>query len=377
MSTAPAEATAQGNGAAPPGRELIDTDVHERALLEDLLPYLEPQWQRYITHYGWVPDRALPYSQPTAGGLDRADAKPGDGRPGGSDLGLLQRQLLDEFNVTHAILTGWLNASAMQEGWVEFKTALMSAYNDWLVEHWLERDERLYGSVQVNSWDAEAAAREIDRMAEHPRIVQVMLYSGYEAFGAPRYHPIFEAAERHGLVVGIHHSENSPTALGRHRYFAEWHTLVPQVFMSQTVSLIFNGVFDRYPDLRVIMIEGGFSYVPHLMWHADQQYKELRHEGPWVKRLPSRIIREHVRFATQPIEEFTAAQLETLIGQMESDELVCFSSDYPHWDFDSPEESLPAGLNPDLARKIFSENARAIYTRLPAPKATPAAGVAA
>jgi uncharacterized protein len=323
---------------------LIDTDVHERADLTDLVPYLEPIWHRYITDYGWVPDRSLPYAQPTAGGLDRADAKPDGNRPGGSDLGLLREQLLDEFDVQQAILTGWLNASAMQEGWVEFKTALMSAYNDWQIEQWLERDERLYGSIHVNAWDAEAAAREVDRLAGHPKLVQVMLYIGSEPFGAPRYHPIFAAAERHGLVVGIHHSESSPTALGRHRYYAEWHTLVPQVFMSQAVSLIFNGVFDRFPALHVILIEGGFSYVPHLMWRADQQYKELRHEVPWVKRLPSRIIREQMRFATQPIEEFTSAQLQTLIGQMESDELLCFSTDYPHWDFDSPPAALPAGL---------------------------------
>ena len=84
-------------------------------------------------------------------------------------------------------------------------------------------------------------------MAAHARVVQVMLYIGDQPYGGPRYHPIFEAAERHGLVVGIHHSENSPTALGFHRYFAEWHTLVPQVFMSQAVSLIFNGVFDSFP----------------------------------------------------------------------------------------------------------------------------------
>lgn len=359
---------------SPPrrGPRFIDTDVHERAELGVLVPYLEPIWRKYITDYGWVPDRFLPYSQPTAGGLDRLDAKTPDGGFGGSDLGLLREQLLDEFNVEHAILTGWLNASAFQEGWVEFKTALMSAYNDWQIENWVERDDRLYGSIHVNAWDAQGAVREIHRMAEHPRMVQVMLYVCNQAFGEPRYHPIFEAAEQHGLVVGIHHSENSPTALGFHRYFAEWHTLVPQVFMSEAVSLIFNGVFDKYPDLKVILIEGGFSYVPHLMWHADQQYKELRHEVPWVKRKPSTIIRDQMRFATQPIEEFTAAQLETIIGQMESDELLCFSTDYPHWDFDSPLEALPPDISPDLAHKIFYGNARSIYHRLPVPAAAEA-----
>jgi predicted TIM-barrel fold metal-dependent hydrolase len=348
------------------GPRFIDVDVHERADLRDLLPYLEPVWHKYITDYGWVPDRFLPYSQPTAGGLDRADAKPDGVRPGGSDLGLLREQLLDLYDVEYAVLTGWLNASSMQEGWTEFKTALMSAYNDWQVEHWLDRDERLYGSVHVNAWDPEAAAREIDRMAAHDRIVQVMLYIGDQPFGAPRYHPIFAAAARHDLVVGIHHSENSPTALGRHRYFVEWHTLVPQVFMSQAVSLIFNGVFDRFPELRVILIEGGFTYVPHLIWTADQQYKELRHEVPWVKRTPGRIIREQLRLASQPTVEMTAPALLTLIDQMGSDELICFSTDYPHWDFDSPLEALPPGLPDDLARKLFLDNARATYRRLPA-----------
>jgi predicted TIM-barrel fold metal-dependent hydrolase len=345
---------------------IIDTDVHERTDLQELLPYLDPVWHRYITDYGWIPDRFLPYSQPTAGGLDRADAKPGGTRPGGSDLGLLQAQLLDEYAIDQAILTGWLNASSMQEGWTEFKTALMSAYNDWQLANWVERDERLFGSVHVNAWDPEGAAREIDRMAAHERFVQVMLYIGDQPFGNPRYHPIFEAAARHGLVVGIHHSENSPTALGRHRYFAEWHTLVPQVFMSQAVSLIFNGVFEKYEDLRVILIEGGFTYVPHLMWTADQQWRELRHEVPWVKRPPSRIIREQMRFASQPTVEMRADQLTTLIDQMGSDELICFSSDYPHWDFDSPLEALPPNLPDELARKIFFENAQATYRRLPA-----------
>jgi predicted TIM-barrel fold metal-dependent hydrolase len=353
---------------------IIDTDIHERADVNDLVPYLDPRFQHYITEAGWVPDRSLPYTQLTAGGLDRADAKLPDGRPGGSDLGLLQRQLLDEFGHEYGILTGWLNASALHPGWSEFKTALMSAYNDWQIEHWLDREERLLGSIHVNIHDPQGAVREIERLAAHPRMVQVMLYIGPtdSPFGEPQYHPIYEAAARHRLVVGIHHSENSRTALGFHRYFIEWHTCVPQVFMSEVVSLVFNGVFDKHPELKVILIEGGFSFVPHLMWKMDQQYRELRSEVPWVKRMPSDILRAQVRFATQPIEEFSGAEFERLIDQMGSDELLCFSTDYPHWDFDSPLEALPPDIPDDLRRKILADNARAIYERLPAQ-----AGVAA
>ncbi|HEX6666623.1 MAG TPA: amidohydrolase family protein [Solirubrobacterales bacterium] len=344
----------------------IDADVHERAELEDLLPHLDPIWHRYITDYDWQPERLLPYSQPTAGGLDRLDSKPDGVRHGGSDLGFLRQQLLDEYDVVAAVLTGWLNTSSLEEGWPEFKTALMSAYNDWQVQEWIERDERLFGSIHVNTWDVEGAVREIDRMAAHPKMVQVMLYSGSEPFGAPRFHPIFEAAARHELAVAIHHSENSPTALGRHRYFIEWHTLVSQVFMSQAVSIVFNGVLDRFEGLKVILVEGGFSYVPHLMWRADQQYRELRHEVPWLTRMPSDAMRAQMRFATQPIEEFTAPQLTTLIDQMGSDELVCFSTDYPHWDFDSPLRALPAALSEDLKRKIFFDNSYDLFPRIAA-----------
>lgn len=349
---------------------IIDTDVHERADLHALVPYLAPIWRKYITDFGWQPDRVLPYAQFAAGGLDRLDAKLPDGRPGGSDYDLLRRQLLDEYDIDHAILTGWLDASALHPGWPEFKTALMSAYNEWQIEEWLQRDERLLGSVHVNAHDPVGAAREIDRVGTHSRMVQAILYIADKPFGDPYYHPIYEAAARNNLSMGFHHSENAPTALGFHRYFIEWHTLVPQIFMSTVVSLIFNGVFDKYPDLKVFMIEGGFSYVPHLMSRADQQYKELRSEVPWVKRMPSDIIRDNVRFATQPTEEMSLEGLQRLIDWCGSDELFCFSTDYPHWDFDSPLEALPQGMPDDLRRKIFHQNAKNSYPKMPALRTT-------
>lgn len=347
------------------GCTTIDIDVHERADTMSLVPYLDPLWRKYITDMGWMPDRILPYSQFTVAGLNRADSNLPDGRPGGSDLSLMRRQLLDENKLRYAVLTGWLDASGLHPGWPEFKTALMTAYNNWQAEQWLDEEPRLLGSIHVNANDPEGAAKEIERLAPNPRFAGVIIYIYNQAFGEPRYHPIFEAAARHGLPVGFHHTENSPTALGFHRYFIEWHTLVPQVFMSELVSLVFNGVFDKYRDLRVVMIEGGISYVPHILWRMDQQYKELRAEVPWVKRLPSEIVHEQVRFATQPVEEFSSEQVVDLVRQVGSDELFLFSTDYPHWDFDSPFEAFPRDLPEALHRKLMFENALATYSRIP------------
>ena len=57
----------------------------------------------------------------------------------------------------------------------------------------------------------------------------------------------------------------------------------------------------------------------------------------------------------------TTEQLLQIIGQLDSDDFLMFSTDYPHWNFDSPEEAFPAKLPKSLARKILSENAREFY----------------
>jgi predicted TIM-barrel fold metal-dependent hydrolase len=121
-------------------------------------------------------------------------------------------------------------------------------------------------------------------------------------------------------------------------------------------------VFEQFPTLRVVLIEGGFTWLPALMWRLDKEWRGMRREIPWVTRRPSDIIRQHVRLTLQPLDAPPDPQhLLQIIGQMESDELLLFSSDYPHWHFDTPEAALPAGLPEALRRKILAENARAFY----------------
>ena len=358
-----------GDGAHDPRSErplVIDTDIHEIAPLTSLLPFLEPKWRHYITQYRWSPDKPNPFAVPAGAGRDRLDAIPAGGGPGGSDIDLLRKHVFDDAGIDCGILAGRLNATGWDPSWPEFKTALMSAYNDWQIQCWLDQENRLLGSIHVNANDPANAAKEIDRLGQHPRMMQVMMYVRDKPLGDRYYHPIYEAAERQGLPVAFHPSGASATAFGYHSYYTEWKILVgPESFMSTLVSLIFNGVFERYPALRVLLVEGGFTWLPSLMNRADQNFRELRLEVPWVKRLPSETIREHARFTTQPMDEISAAELMSYIELMGSDELLCYSSDYPHYDFDSPTQALPSGLPDDLRRKILSGNARKFYgTRL-------------
>jgi predicted TIM-barrel fold metal-dependent hydrolase len=353
--------------ATPAARQtlLIDTDVHEYLRsTSDLVPYLEPIWQRFITEYGW---RTLdiangwPYA-PTA--PKRADWVLEDGTMA-TDVEKLAEHLFEQEKISVAIINGLFHVSALQAEY-DFAKALASAYNDWQIENWLERDDRLRGSVHVVAHDPAAAAYEIDRAAEHPRMVQVFLPTVTDRqYGDPFYRPIFEAAVRNDLVVALHHGGHTRTVLGFPRYFIEWHSLAaPQAGMNQLMSIIFNGVLDKYESLKVVILETGIGWVPWLMGRLDQQYRELRIQVPWVKRLPSDHMRDSVRISTQPMGELRAPDITQIIELAEADNMFMFSTDYPHYDADTGVQVLPASLPEDLRLKIRHGNALETYPRL-------------
>jgi predicted TIM-barrel fold metal-dependent hydrolase len=114
--------------------------------------------------------------------------------------------------------------------------------------------------------------------------------------------------------------------------------------------------------LKIVFLEGGFGWVPAVMWRLDQSWRALRSEVPWLQRRPSEYIRDQVRFTTQPFEEpDNPRHLLYLIEMMGSDRLLLFASDYPHWDFDAPSNSLPAVFGPELIEKILWSNAQEFY----------------
>ena len=176
------------------------------------------------------------------------------------------------------------------------------------------------------------------------------------------FHPIYEAAERNRLALAFHHSAAIQTAIGWPRYFVELHTLIVQVHQAQLTSLVFGGVFDKFPSLKAVFLEGGFTWVPSLMWRMDEQWKSLRAEVPWVTRRPSEVIRSHIRFSTQPMEDpEDPTDLLKMVEMMGSDRLLMFSSDYPHYDYDSPARSIPHCFPHDLTERIMFLNAADFY----------------
>jgi len=345
---------------------LIDTDVHERwTSPEDVFPYLDPFWQRQVEHASGFPSvPATPYLPPIQHGGTRREWQTDAGW--GRSLSDMQHHLFDEEKTSIGILNGFY-AFAAVKGSYEFMAALAAAYNDWQIDKWLEPEPRLRGSVHVTIKDPEVAAREIDRVGSHPQVVQVFLPTLTDTeFGDPFYAPIFEAALRNDLVVAMHHQGCTQSVIGFPRYYVTLHTMrAPMANMAQLVGMIFNGTFDKYPELKVVVLESGVAWVPWFMWRLDEQYRGHRAEVPWVKRLPSEIMRAQIRVATQPIGDVTAAQFVKLVEMVESESIYVFASDYPHYDADSAYAVLPSKTIPeDFRLRLRYKNALETFPKL-------------
>ncbi|MGH2910212.1 MAG: amidohydrolase family protein [Solirubrobacteraceae bacterium] len=355
---------------------MIDCDVHQNFnRLADLLPWLDPQYRDFVEHGGFGGLGLPNYPWVHPGGFTMNEADPADGGVAGSEYGTLCEQLLDRQGVEYAILTGEeiLNVSCLPHP--QLAAALATAYNRWLIEQWLARDERLRGSLVIASQDAPRAAQEIRAFGEHPQIVQVILSGGAPAgYGDMRYEPILDAAVELGLPVAIHVGAEGlgmnppPTATGHPAYYVEWHTLLPAAAQSHLVSLICRGAFARRPELRLVLVEAGVSWLPSLLWRLDANWKALRSEIPWVREPPSETVSRQVRFTTQPLEQpadhrHLRQALEMIDG---IEHVLMYASDYPHWDFD-PATLIRSRLPREWRDRIMSENARELY-RLPVAK---------
>jgi uncharacterized protein len=113
-----------------------------------------------------------------------------------------------------------------------------------------------------------------------------------------------------------------------------------------------------------VLLESGFTWLPTHLWHLSKFWRGLRMEVPWVDRPPFEIVRDQVRLTLQPVDAPPRREvLERLLEHMGSDELLLFSTDYPHWQFDG-EDALPDGLPDALVRKILIDNPRETYPRL-------------
>jgi predicted TIM-barrel fold metal-dependent hydrolase len=322
---------------------VVDSDVHpvpKPGMLMDHVP--EPWRSKYFlsrktgsTIFYDPPDYAYAYAM-------RMDTfPPGGGFPGsepdfafeqlilgaGSDIGILEPQ-------------------ARMARLPEASSAMATAFNHWLDREWLDSThnwhQRWRGSIVAAAEDPAGAAREIETWAGHPYMAQILIRAEPRpSWGDPMYDPVWTAAVKHDIPVSCHLSRGAFETLpmppvGLPSYNHDFMTTYSLLAANQVMSMVFDGLFDRFPSLRIVFVEHAFSWILPLLWRMDRIHAE-RSSYLELKRKPSDYVKEHIRFTTQPLDyPEDKTELTRALDWMEAEKILLFSSDYPHWTFDDP-----------------------------------------
>ena len=297
--------------------DVIDCDVHCAPESYDaLFPYLSDYWRQYITEAG-IRLNGMAHAYPR-----------GVVAPAPSSHTEL---------AGHVPEVGILNCLTVFETHRNpyFAAAVASAINDWLRDEFLERDSRLRASLVVSPVSTDDAVSEIERVGEDPRFVQVLLPVRSDLpWGHKNNHAMFAAARDAGLQIGLHawgRAGKAPTPSGFTTTYLEDYLGNQPIAQAQVLGFVSEGVFERFPDLRVVVMECGFAWLAPLLWRFDKDWKGVWREVPWVKRRPSEYVHEHFRFTTAPAHlPGDPAAIDQVLEMLDGPGMLVYASDYPH-----------------------------------------------
>jgi predicted TIM-barrel fold metal-dependent hydrolase len=367
---------------------LIDCDVHNNPKHpKEYLEYMPARWRDLLTASGdsSLPGLQAPFIGSTSvpNGLAKRHETYSEKGPPGSDLDMMREHLLDAFDIETAVLGHDVGSqAALLNG--ELALVVCRASNDWMADRWLGAggDDRLCGAILVPTQTPSEAAAEIRRVAQNQRFVSALIaFNGLgKPLGHPANHEMYEAMAEVGVPMHVHvnggeyfgAAANLAAGGGPFGYKFEQYQHVHQPTVNHLTSLIVQGVFEKYPTLKLLLTEAGLSWIPWFVARLDSNFDLMRRESEWVKKLPSEYFREHVFLATQPCEgtpQDRAAFLEDLMLLDGIDDMLVFTTDYPHWDADDPRFTWSI-FPQEWHDKIGHENARRVL-RLPASRARP------
>ena len=248
----------------------------------------------------------------------------------------------------------------------ELRQACMQAWNDWLAEFCSHDRARLIGPplLPTEEDDIQVAVRELERnVKEHNvRTAQLNIFP-WKRFWEPYYDPLWEAAQSMGIPLAFHRGVQRPFALGSQRD-GPWMANQVMRDFSYTMpfaDLIFGGVFDRFPDLKMVSSEGRIGWLPHFAVRADESYRRHRH---WLKFKLKRLPSDYLK--TNLYSTFIEDRLGILAREIIGTDTLMWSSDYPHSDSTWPNsqaqnEKQFEGVSPEDKRKMLAGNAVRLY----------------
>jgi uncharacterized protein len=274
------------------------------------------------------------------------------------------RRAMDAMGIDVQVIFPQLLLQIGNHPYPDIARELMFAYNRWMADTVLESEERIKALVALPFEDPVASVRMIREFAGRRGVLGFMVTS-QRTLGVhhPAYFPVYRELQECGLPLAFHagpsRSDSQTVTMNR---FLSMHALsFVTCNMTHLTNWVINGIPERFPRLKVIWVESGLAWIPFMMQRLDHEFLMRQSEAPLLKRLPSEYIRE-MYFTAQPMEADNLKLLEATFEAMDAEHRLLYSSDWPHWDFDTPGRiaGLPF-LTETARRNILGETARELF----------------
>jgi predicted TIM-barrel fold metal-dependent hydrolase len=249
-------------------------------------------------------------------------------------------KFMDDLRISGAVLypTDALSVGRMVD--LDQTIAFTRAYNDWMHDTYMVHDARLQGVALLPMQEPDEAVKELRRVVEELGMHGAMLpATGLKAnLGAKEYWPIYAEADRLGCYLSVHGGAYPNLGFNDLNIFAAIHAMGhPFGITIAFTSMLFNGIFDKFPNVRYGFMEGGVGWLLMAMERSDGSYKAFRpldprneyiqlSNGESVYEYIARNIKEGRIYVGVEGEEPELAYAAHAIGN----EAFVWSSDFPH-----------------------------------------------
>jgi hypothetical protein len=247
----------------------------------------------------------------------------------------------------------------------DWACALARAYNDYLYDCYLKNEKRLRGMALIPLQSIPNAVKELKRAVKELNMVGAILpgVGLRQPFGDESYFPVYEAAEELGTLLTVHAASGQGIGLDAFEKLIEVRTLSHGFGqMIQMTSMVFGGVFDRFPRLKVAYAEAGCGWVPYLMERMDLEYEHRHTQVPDVKVPPSEHLRSGRIFIHCELEEAAVP----MVAERVRDDILFCASDFPHEPRSECRDNFKKfiareDVREETKRKILKETPRRMY----------------
>ncbi len=363
----------------------VDGDAHILEPRDLWERYLEPKYRarapKVVTNPNglkgdwWVTENLRPVSA-TSGGLlgatrdikkleeAQAEAKLDEFRLGGWDPAWRLKDMAVD-NVGGGVMYPTNSGTLYSLTDVQFQAACFRAYNNWIGEFNSHDPKRLAGVALIPNLDVDEAVKEIKRTAKlgfKGGLIDASVDNKLDGYGDLYWEPMWQAFEDTGMIASFH------TFNGKFWWPQDHDRRIQKIAINMDypirrslIEMVFWGVFDRHPKLKVIVAEFRIGWLPHFLWALDDRFKTRSHWRPMCKKLPREYWNTQCWVVTLHEPELFMNSLP-FIGE----DRMLWSTDYPHIESTWPKSQealveLMPGASASTIKKVARDNAARLY----------------